>query len=150
MFYFVHILAGAVIARYFPSLWPIIILSILFHFILDIIPHKDNLMQDKLTKNNYYVIIPRKLVVFELAEIWVTILLMIYIIIKFPSTLVAVGIFFSLLPDAVKIFYLTDLKHNKYFKKYIIFHSEIQTDIGWFWGLATQIITAIILIILLL
>ena len=149
MLYLIHILAGAVIAKYFPHILPVIILSLISHFILDIIPHKDNLMKEKITKYNYYIKIPRKLIIFQLVEILLTIIVLLWLIWKIPIYLLATSIFFSLLQDMIKIFYITDLKHNKYFKKYIIFHSVIQAETGWFFGILTQIIVAIIFIIIL-
>jgi len=149
MIYLIHILAGAVIAKYFPSILPVIFLSLIFHFVLDIIPHKDNIMKEKLTKSNYYIKIPRNLIIFELVGIIITLLILIWIIWKFPSNLTMLAIFFSLLPDMIKILYLTKLKHNKYLKKYIIFHSVIQTETTWLIGTLTQLIVAVILIKLL-
>jgi hypothetical protein len=150
MFYIIHILAGALIAKYFPSFWPIVILSLISHFIIDIIPHKDNILEGKLSKNNYEVKITKKIIMFELSEILLGLLFIIFILLKFQNTLMLLGIFFSLLPDISKIGYFTGMKHNRIFKNYMHFHSIIQTDTGWFFGILIQIIAAIILVLLLL
>jgi len=57
-----------------------------------------------------------------------------------------VAIFISLLPDIIKIGYLTRLKDNEFFKKYMLFHSRIQKDVSWSLGILIQLIVAIILI----
>lgn len=59
------------------------------------------------------------------------------------------AIFISLLPDIVKVGYLTKLKNNKFFKKYMLFHSKIQKDVSWKLGILIQLIIAIILLKLL-
>jgi len=150
MFYIIHILAGAVIAKYFPSLWLIIILSLISHFLIDMIPHKDNIMKVKLTKNNYNIRLTKNVAVFEISGILLSILFLMFIISKSQNSLMLAGIFFSLLPDAVKIFYFTKIRNSRIFRNYMHFHSVIQTDAGWFLGILTQAVMALILIILLL
>lgn len=150
MFYFIHVLAGAVIAKYFPSLWPIIILSLIFHFILDIIPHKDNLTDIKLTRKTYNKIkITNKAFLFELADMLIGIILIVCIYFTFRSILMLIGIFFSLLPDIIKLAYITPFKNNKIFKEYMYFHSIIQLEVGWILGILIQLIIIIILLTLL-
>lgn len=147
MFYFIHVLAGALIAKYFPSILPVIFLSLLSHFILDLIPHKDNISDAKLTEKNYNKIkITKRAFLFELADIFIGIFLIVYIFLTFRSILMLIGIFFSLLPDIIKIFYFTPFKNTKIFKKYLHFHSIIQIEVGWFLGILTQIIITIILL----
>jgi len=149
MFYFIHVLAGAVIAKYFPSIIPIIILSIIFHFLLDIIPHRDSLFTKKVFKKSYKIRFNDKAVLFETIKAFLTFLFIIYIQIKFKSSLMLFSIFISLLPDIVKIGYLTRLRDNKIFKNYIYFHSRIQTIIPWVPGILIQLIVSLILIKLL-
>lgn len=150
MFYIIHILAGAVIAKYFPSLWPIIILSLISHFLIDMIPHKDNLLGEKVSKINYNVKITKKAFAFDIINSLMGIIIILLILLKFQNSLMLVGIFFSLLPDMFKIFYFTAIRNNRIFKNYMHFHSVIQTDTGWFLGILTQAIMAAALIILLL
>lgn len=150
MFYIIHILAGALIAKYFPSFWPIVILSLISHFIIDIIPHKDNVLEEKFSKRNYDVEITKRIAIFEISGILIGLLFITFILLKFQNILMLLGIFFSLLPDISKIGYFTRIKHNKIFKNYVHFHSVIQTDTGWFFGILIQIIAAITLVLLLL
>jgi hypothetical protein len=152
MFYLIHILAGAVIAKYFPSLWPVIILSLLSHFIIDIIPHKDTPSSiSKSFKKSYSKFKLTKTAVFsELSDIIPSLILIFYLFLKFNSLLMLISVFFSLLPDIVKVFYFTPVKNNKIFKGYMDFHNNIQTELSWFWGIITQIIVAIILVLLLI
>lgn len=117
MFYFIHVLAGAVIAKFFPNLLLIIILSLISHFLIDIIPHKDSLFTKEVFEKSYKAKITKKAVLFELADTFVTLLLIAYIQLKFSNMLMLFSIFISLLPDILKIGYLTGLRNNKIFKK---------------------------------
>lgn len=146
MFYFIHILAGAAIAEYFPHLLPIVILSLLSHFLIDIIPHRDNLTNIKLTRKSYNQIkITNKAILLELSDILIGLILIAAIYLKFSNILMLIGIFFSLFPDIIKIIYFTPLKRNKLFIEYMHFHSIIQMEVGWVIGILTQLIVAIIL-----
>jgi hypothetical protein len=149
MLYLVHVLAGAVVAKFFPSLIPIVILSLLSHLILDIIPHRDTLLDKKLFKKSYKVKLTKKVILFELADILVSLIIIVYLWFKFSSPLMLFGIFISLLPDAVRVLYLTRVRDNKIFKKYMCSHSAIQTDVSWTLGILVQLIVTIILLILL-
>jgi len=149
MFYFIHVLAGAVIAKYFPNFFIIILLGLILHFLIDAIPHKDSLFTKEFFKKSYKLRFNDKAVLFEVIESLLTILLIIYLQIKFNSLLMLFSIFISLLPDIVKIGYLTGLKNNKIFKSYIHFHLGIQKELSWIPGILTQLIVSLILIKLL-
>jgi hypothetical protein len=146
MFYIVHILAGAVIAKFFPNVFLIIILGLVSHFLIDAIPHKDSIVDKDSFKRNYKVKITKNLILFESIEILINILVIIYLLIYFKSLLMLFAIFVSLLPDIIKIGYLTRLKNNNLFKKYMLFHSRIQKDVSWKLGILIQIIFLFILI----
>ena len=146
MFYIIHVLAGAIIAKFFPNLFVIIILSLLSHFLIDIIPHKDSLFDKRVFKKSYKIKITDKAVLFEIIKSILTLLLIIYLQIHFKSLLMLFAIFVSLLPDIVKIGHLTNLRNNKLFKKYMLFHSRIQKDVSWKLEILIQLIVAIILI----
>ena len=149
MLYFVHILTGAVIAKYFPSVIPIIILSLIFHFVIDMIPHKDNLMEKKLTKKNYDIKLTKEMIIFEIIQILISIVLIIAILLKFNNLLMFLGIFFSLFPDILKLGYGTRIKNNRVFKNYLHFHSIIQTEVSWKIGTLTQTAITIALLLVL-
>lgn len=146
MFYFVHVLAGAAIAKFFPNLLLITILSLISHFIIDAIPHRDSLFDRNVFKNSYKIKLTNKAILFEVIESFLTILLIIYIQIKFNSILMLFSIFISLLPDIAKLGYLTKLRNNKLFKKYMLFHSKIQKDVSWKIGILIQLAIGIVLI----
>ena len=55
MFYIVHILAGAVIAKFFPNILLIIILGLISRFLIDAIPHRDSLIDRDSFKKFYKV-----------------------------------------------------------------------------------------------
>jgi hypothetical protein len=149
MFYIVHILAGAVIARFFPGIIPIIILGIVFHFLIDMIPHRDTLFRKDKFLKTYKVDITASKVLFEFADIIPSLFLIAFLWLHFQSPLMMFSIFISILPDISRIGYVLGLKDNKIFIKYLAFHSKIQTDLPWIPGLLTQLIASIILIILL-
>ena len=146
MLYFVHILVGALIGKLFPELWIIVILSLIFHFILDIIPHWDGLFDTEHFKNSYKIKITNKFLLTELIDVLIGIDLILFIFFKFDNTLMILGVLFSLFPDIIKLGYITRLRKNKLFKKYLGFHAKIQKEIGWKIGLAIQIIISIILL----
>ena len=146
MLYFVHILIGALIGKLFPELWIIVILSLIFHFILDIIPHWDSVFDIEHFKNSYKINLTNKFFIVELIDMLISINLILFIFLKFDNTLMILGAFFSLFPDIVKLGYLTSLRKSKLFKKYLHFHTKIQTEINWKWGLAIQLIFSIILL----
>lgn len=145
MFYFIHVLAGAVIARYFPDILPIIILSLVSHFILDIIPHRDNLFKRKVSRNSYKIKITKKAVFFELLDALISLFLIVIICLQFQSMLMLLGIFISLLPDLIKLNHFL-FKKNKIFIKYLYFHSAIQKEVSWKLGILIQLITTLLLL----
>lgn len=146
MFYIVHILAGAVIAKFFPNILLIIILGLISHFLIDIIPHKDSISDRNSFKKTYKFKFTKKTIIFVSIDIIISLLVILYLQIYFKSLLMLFAIFISLLPDIVKIGYLTRLKDNKFFKKYLLFHSRIQKDVSWKLGILIQLIIALILI----
>ena len=60
------------------------------------------------------------------------------------------GMFFSLLPDLIKIFYFTPLRNNKLYLDYLKFHSRNEGDTTLLKGLMIQAITFILFLIILL
>jgi len=149
MFYVVHILMGGVIAKFFPSIAPIVILGLISHFLIDMIPHRDTFFTKNILKKSYKLKFNSKEVLFEATEIIISILVIIYIQFKFKSSLMLFAIFISLLPDLVKFSYLTRLRNNKIFIKYFNFHFNIQREASWPIGILTQLIATIILIMIL-
>lgn len=145
MFYLVHILAGALIGRYIPSLWIVIILSIISHFILDIIPHWDG-FTNKPSKE-YKLQINKKRIIIRTADMLMSIVLVSILFTKSSSTIMFIGIFFSLLPDLTKILYFTPLKNTKIIENYMHFHAKIQGKANWKLGLIIQVIISAILLI---
>lgn len=145
MFGFIHVLAGAVIAKYFSNIPAVIILNLISHFILDVIPHRDSLFERKLSKDSYNVKITKKAVLFEAGDTFISLILIMVIYLKFSSLLMIFSIFISLLPDAIKLGYFV-LKDNKFFIKYLYFHSAIQKEISWISGITIQLIITIILL----
>lgn len=146
MFYIVHVLAGAAIAKFFPNIFLIIILGLASHFLIDAIPHKDSVINIDSLKKNYNIKITKKVVLFELTEILINILVIIFLLVYFKDLLMLFAIFVSLLPDIAKVGYLTKLKDNKLFKRYMLFHLKIQKDVSWKIGILIQLIITVILI----
>ena len=149
MFYFVHVLAGAVIAKYFPNFFIIILLGLILHFLIDAIPHRDSLFTKEVFKKSYKIQVNDKAVLLEISDIIIAILLIFYIYFKFNNSLMLFGIFFSLLPDILRLGYFTKLRDNKFFTKFMLFHLRIQKEISWIPGLLTQLIVSLIFIKLL-
>lgn len=60
MFYIVHVLAGAVIAKYFPNFFLVIILGLISHFLIDAIPHKDSIIDGNSFKKHISLNLQKK------------------------------------------------------------------------------------------
>lgn len=154
MFWVIHILLGMVIGLEFHSAWLIIPIALLSHFILDYIPHWDGFFDKELFRETGIARITKRDVIVKTIDFTFMILITIlfyYMYITGGSTIdksnLILGAFMALLPDFIKIGYLTRLKKRKTFHNYLHFHSKIQRDVTWKKGL---IIQGILLIILLL
>jgi tetrahydromethanopterin S-methyltransferase subunit F len=150
MFWVIHILIGMIIGIVFNSPLLIIPIALLSHFILDAIPHWDSVF-DKIEfiKNGKTKI--KKLDVFmKFFDIFLSIFIVFHFFKYYnKTTKIFLGIFASLLPDLLKIGYLTRIKNNKYYISYLKFHAKIQKDINWKKGIFIQLILLIILFIIL-
>jgi len=149
MFYFVHLLVGALVGKYFPSLFIVIILSFLIHFVLDILPHWDGFWDKKDYKKNYFKKLPIKNLIVELIDISVAVFVFICLF-NFNNFFILIGAFFCVLPDILKIFYLTPLKNLNFYKKYLSFHTRMQNDVSFILGILIQLLISIIAILLLI
>jgi len=146
MFYSIHVLIGILLGLHLESIPLIILLAIALHFIADMVPHWDGHYDKELFHKHYIIDISKSLFMIHNVDLIMAIILLWIIYSKVSNPLILVGAFFSLLPDLSKIIYYTKYKHAPLFKKYLIFHSKIQTEINWKLGTLTQITFAIILL----
>ena len=145
MFCIVHALLGSLIGEYFSSMFIVIFLGVLSHFLLDLIPHwngpydKDNFKyfySVKFNKINVYLVI---------TDLLATIFLLFILHEKFHSHLMIFGAIAAILPDVANIGYFTKLKHKKNYKKLLYFHSNIQGESTVLLGILTQLIIVIVI-----
>ncbi|MFH1359112.1 MAG: hypothetical protein ABIH37_04440 [archaeon] len=68
------------------------------------------------------------------------VLFLIFYFLFMSVNLVSIGIFFSLVPDIIKLFYFTPLMKFRPFRGYLKFHAKIQNDLSVAMGLVVQII----------
>ena len=80
----------------------------------------------------------------------IAIFFIIFLYLKFPTNLVLIGIFSSLLWDILKAGYITPLKNNKFFMWQLKTHAKIQKHTSCLIGLLIQINIILILLKILL
>lgn len=150
MLYIIHILLGILIALIFNNPLLIIPLAFLSHFLLDMMPHWDGEFDKKDFEKTGVAKIKKSDIYIRSIDFISSICLLTYFFISSNNYNILYGAFFSLLPDFLKIGYYTKIKKNKYFKKYLNFHSKIQKDTQKIIGLIIQLIFFIILMILII
>jgi hypothetical protein len=148
----VHLLAGALIGKYFKSVWVIILLAILSHYILDFIPHfshrgplacKRDVLGDKCMK---------KVLLWGIEPVLGIILTLFLIYLnKERAPLMVLGAFFAWFPDLLSfISWELSYKYNiTFFEKLLprpgnFLYNEAKS---LFVGISTQIIVALIAIL---
>jgi len=150
MIYLIHLFVGLVIGGYFHSIPLIIILAFASHFVIDMLPHWDG-PYDKAHFEKTGKLKAHKLMYFiEITDFLIVIAILIYFADKtvFFDTKMMLGAIFSILPDVLKVGYFTPLRKNKYFMKYLQFHSKIQNEVGWKKGIFYQLVVLAVFLIL--
>ncbi len=136
-----HLIAGAVIASKIGSFsWPVIVLALLSHIILDAIPHSDTIGgKNILNKTQITVVIIDFIIAASL----------IYIFFKDNLTLALFGAFWAVFPDFIdqaKLIF-PKIKQNKAWRLFHYYHELIQSiKLNWFWGLSTQIVVVVLVL----
>ena len=143
----VHILAGAAIGLKLHNWWLVFLLSILAHYLMDTIPHREydiTSLKRKLSKKS----IP------DLAQIAIDFLVGIILAFWFtwssaPFITVAAGIVGSVLPDLLTFIYWQTktplLRKITNFHRNTI-HPKNNKNTPLIWGLGTQVIAAVIIL----
>lgn len=150
MFVLVHVLLGGLIGEYSHSILLIVLVSLISHFVLDMIPHWDGGDFDRKFFNKTGIAFSGKISIFiNIFDLIICIFLMSFLYKEFHSKLMLLGAIAGIAPDLAKFGYLTKLRKNRHFLNYLKFHSKIQKDVNWKLGLITQIIITILLIIML-
>jgi len=144
MIVIIHMLVGALIGEKFNSIALIIILALATHFILDFIPHWDGKYnKEKFLKQKKLEIKKKILVVHMLLF-----LIGIFVLFEMPKPNgkyhLLLGVFFSLFPDMLNIFYLKS--KNRFVHKCVNFHQRVQRNCGFLLGFSLQLIVFLILI----
>lgn len=128
-----HILTGMAIGMAEDDWWWIIFLSLVFHVVLDMIPHADISYQKS---REYYLWSCLDLLVGWIMVMWLTNGLF--------STEILLGIIISILPDILSFIILKGRWQKFYW--YLSWHKKIQTDWPAVWGWLSQILVVAILI----
>jgi hypothetical protein len=149
MFYFVHALLGGLIGLHFHSLLLIFSLAFLSHFLLDVIPHWDIGFDREHFKESSEVRITRKIVLISLFDLFLALFVVYELYHAFASKLLIFGAFASLLPDMISLGYFTKMKNKKRYNQFLHFHNNLQGEAGFYYGILTQLIIALILLIIL-
>ena len=131
------------------SLILIALVAIVSHYVLDWIPHWDGPLNKAHFKKTGVAIINKGDVLIHSLDVILVIAVMIIFHNEFDSGTIIFGSLVSMLPDFVKIGYITRLKTNDKFMKQLKFHAKIQKEVSWKLGLLTQaVILAIILVLI--
>jgi hypothetical protein len=130
-----HLLAGAVIAEKVGSFsWSVVVLALVSHFILDAIPHRDEIDKNHLS---------RKQVIAVVIDFAVGVTLLWLVFRETNLMLIAFGAVIGILPDIVDNLpiFLKSLSKTKWWQAYHQFHSKIQAiKPNWIAGILTQLI----------
>lgn len=123
------------------------IINIALHFVLDKTPHWDG----DFDKTEFYETgvanIKKNDILLRVIDFILLSFILIYFAIEFKSNYLMLGAFFAVLPDIVKLGYLTNLKNKKQYQRYLKFHAIIQNDTTFIKGMLIQLIVVIISII---
>lgn len=133
-----HLLMGAVIAEKVGSFsWPVVVLALISHFLLDAIPHRDEIDKNHLSLKQIMAI---------LVDLVIGIILVWLVFRKMNLTLAIFGAGIGILPDIVDNLPLIfkSLSSTKWWQDYHSFHSKIQSiKPNWVVGLLTQLIVIV-------
>lgn len=109
----IHLLIGALIGKSFKSIWLIIILALLSHYILDFIPHTSPSEVDGYLDGGLKGVSNRDLILKSIEPILGLILVGYFIYLnKEKALLMAVGAFFAWCPDLIGYFAWLDTRWN--------------------------------------
>ena len=145
----VHVLLGAFIGLNSESVFLVAVVAVLSHFLLDMIPHWDGHFDHGYFKKTFVANIDKRMILITTTDVLLAFLIAYLLYVEFSSGLVAFGALAAMLPDVIKLGYFTRLMRKRRYRKYLLFHSRIQKETGWKFGLLTQAITAVILLRLL-
>ncbi len=130
----------------------IIIFALMSHFILDIIPHWDSPFDRDYFERTGKAIISRKELKMAAIDSFLTVILLLVFFesakimaLDYSKSRLITGAFMSILPDLLKVGYLTNLKNRDSFMGFLKFHSRIQRDTNRRIGLIIQAVFLIAL-----
>lgn len=136
-----HLIAGAVIATKIGSFsWPVIVLALLSHIILDIIPHRDVVDENNLLSKGQLIV---------LAIDFLVVVLLVYVFFKNNLALALFGAFFAMLPDLIEQSSLIfpRIKQNKSWRLFNKWHGSIQkVKPSWILGALTQVVVIVLML----
>jgi len=137
-----HLIIGAAIATKVGSFsWPVVVLALLSHVILDAIPHSD-----VVDENNPF----NKTQIIICAVDFLLAMFLILVFFKDNLSLAWFGAFWGLFPDFIEQSKLIfpKVRQNKAWQVFHHYHSAIQKiKPNWFWGTLTQVIVVVLALI---
>jgi len=146
----VHALLGAYFGIKFESIWLVVVVGLLSHFVLDWIPHWDGGFDHKTFRKGYVARLNKGLVFLRTMDGLLMVLIVVLLYLRFDSGFVVIGAFAALFPDVVKIGYFIGLRNKKWYKSYLLFHSNVEHEVNPVLGLFTQVVAVGILLWLIL
>jgi len=119
MFLTNHAALGIIIGQHISHPAWVIFLSLLSHFLLDIIPHGDSKLESQMKLKNIILIALADLVILSL----MLLILIASGTINIFNPNILLGIFFTMLPDGLQLIYF--LSNKKLLVRYKQFHTDI-------------------------
>ena len=154
MFLTVHATAGAIIGQASPNLWLAFVIGFISHFLLDLIPHGDEvLIKEKSAPSEQEIAKIKKLAMADIAAMSLVLLSLSWFdLIKFSLPVLA-AIAGAILPDLITGFYL--LTKFRWLKKYLEFHINLhylskKFAVSFRTGLVIQLIFLVLFLIVII
>jgi len=126
MLVIVHALVGGLLGEKIHSIPLIIISSLVLHFLMDIIPHYDANFDKKRFLTTGEAILNKRAKIFFITDHIIALIIIAALYQMFDSKRLLIGAFVALVPDIVGLGYKTKLRGNRYYMKFLKFHSKIQ------------------------
>ncbi len=129
-----HLLVGAAIGLVADDWWWIIFLSLVFHILLDIIPHYD----PSYTKTKKYYL-------WSAGDLWIGLIGVWWLVGGKVDWKILLAIMVSILPDVWSFLVVTGKWRWWYW--FVSWHKKIQFDCGLGWGMLTQFLVVVIVVL---
>jgi len=146
MWNIIHILLGALIGKEINSYFLVFIIALVTHFLLDHVPHWDgDYGKEGFFKGKGFNV-RKGLILFYVCLFLIGAFITLKLTLKENNPRILFGALISASPDLANLFYKNK---NKYYQKYLNFHTKIQREARFLVGFPLQLLITLVLIFLL-